>query len=191
MRNALVLDCIGCVWHGTQEYTVFRWNLVFSSLYFILWLRKKHTHETEICNSLGPGTWDIVQISLLEWSPRWFVPHLWSSQLHAKFLCVCVCQKKKKQPIETEGVWERGRERERESAVVSFYIMPTLQIVSNGFPIFTIPFGPLSRPSILTHACILRSIVPQLRRSSQEFELEESSRDEFHVCVYVYVYMYI
>lgn len=102
---------IGCHWHGTQENTIFSWNLVLSSLYFILWLWKKTNtwnwnlqltwgRHLRHCTNIATGV-----IPLDGLSPICAIAYQVS---------VCVCQKTQR----IESTREGGRERERGNIVL-------------------------------------------------------------------------
>ena len=112
---------IGCHWHGTQENTIFSWNLVLSSLYFILWLWKKNKHlKVKFATHLREAPETLYKYRYWSDSPRWFVPNLCNC---IPGLCVCVS----KNP--TDRKYEGGRERERESGNIVLHNANT----SNGF----------------------------------------------------------
>ena len=177
---------IGCHWHGTQENTIFSWNLVLSSLYFILWLWKKTNtwnwnlqltwgRHLRHCTNIATGV-----IPLDGLSPICAIAYQVS---------VCVCQKTQR----IESTREGGRERER--AVISFYIMPTLQMDSEAvqestvqiISIFTLPFGPFIQAINFDPCTDPKIYSPTTSKVQSGFGGIIPGKKS---CVYIYIHMY-
>ena len=121
-------------------------------------------------------------------SPRWFVPNLCNC---IPGFCVCVS----KNP--TDRKYEGGRERER--AVISFYIMPTLQMDSEAvqestvqiISIFTLPFGPFVQAINFDPCTDPKIYSPTTSKVQSGFGGIIPGKKSCVYCIYIYTYVCI
>jgi hypothetical protein len=98
----------------------------------------------------------------------------------------------------TDRKYEGGREGEREREVISFYIMPTLQMDSEAvqestvqiISIFTLPFGPFIQAINFDPCTDPKIYSPTTSKVQSGFGGIIPGKKSCVYCIYIYIHMY-